>query len=466
MFKKIFSIFLVFVLCFSIVFQCSLTSHAVFGIDDALLVGAICLDLAACGVTIYSVSQFVQSDTFADFTHQLGADIDQQISVIKRNGQLFFATTKLGWYMVTNWVKNHFSGATEDKTITYEAEVSASPEFLILSDGTTVPYATFMEFPFFIYRGGTSGNIFAYYCTGNAEDCGITVATRLLTMYAVGNKKWGRFDLVSGEWVDRGLTNMHTGATVMGQAGSQYVFQYDYNTNPASQAFFLFRTIEIWANQQGGTNPNYGAPDVVEDGTSTQSASVEMHSDGTKYPGAIDAPTETIKEGEKVLVKVPESMVVDNGNGDLTISTDAQVVGQAIADTTASDVEPRILTDTAVEGVDTVVGDVIADTPAGELSGNAQADIETANKFRLPKSFLEGFPFSIPYSVFVGIKSFVAEGHAPVFNIPFSIDRLGISENVSIDLTQWNPVARLCRALLSVVWVAGLAMACSKFLKR
>lgn len=464
--KRIISIFLVLVLCFAICFQCQLSAQAIFGVDDALLVGAICLDLAACGVTIYSVSQFVQSDTFHDFVHQLGADIDEQISLVKRNGELFFGISKIGWSMLTNWVKNHFSGATEDRTIEFETSVSTSPEFVILADGTTVPWGPFMENPFFIYRGGTSGNIFCYWCTGNPEDTGITIATRLITMYSVGQKQNGFAKIVNGQWQADSPTNMRTGATVKGQAGCQTVLQFDQNTHPERDGFFLFRTIEVWVTAaQGQINPNYADPDVIQGGSASTTAQVDMHSDGTKYPGAIDSPTTTIKDGEKVLVKVPEGMVVDN-NGDLTLSTDSAVVGQVIAETTAEAVEPRVLTETAVDGVDTVVDNVIADTATPEISGTASSDIETANKFRLPKSFLEGFPFSIPYSVFIGIKSFVAEGQAPVFDIPFNIQRLGISEVVSIDLSSWSPVARLCRALLSVVWVAGLAMACSKFIKR
>lgn len=462
--KRISCIFLVLVLCFSVCFQCAVTSHAVFGVDDALLIGAICLDLAACGVTIYSVSQFVQSDTFADFTHQLGADIDEKISLVKRNGELFFATSKLGWFMITNWVKNHFSGATEDRTIEFETSASTSPEFVILADGTTVPWGPFMENPFFIYRGGTSGNIFCYWCTGNPEDTGITIATRLITMYSVGQKQNGFAKIVNGQWQADSPTNMRTGATVKGQAGCQTVLQFDQNTHPERDGFFLFRTIEVWVTAaQGEINPNFGDPDVIQDGSASATAQVDMHSDGLKYPGAVDSPTTTIKDGEKVLVKVPEGMVVDDGTGNPTLTTNAETVGQVIADTTVAEVDAKVLTTELTDAE--IVDQIIEDTPVQEISGNAQADIETANKFRLPKSFLEGFPFSIPYSIFVGIKSFVAEPQAPVFDLPFVINRLGINETVNIDLNRFSPLARLCRSFLSIVWVVGLALGSYKLIK-
>ena len=460
--KRVSCIVLCLVVCFCICFQCSINSYAVFGVDDALLIGAICLDLAACGVTIYSVSQFVQSDTFADFTHQLGADIDRQISVVKRNGELFFATTKLGWSMITNWVKNHFSGATEDKTITYDVELSTSPEFLILSDGTSVPYAEFMDLPFFVYRNATTGVIRCFYC--NVTDCGMTVGSHLIQIYCVGAGQYGSAYIDNGAWHDNGFANMAYGLTVKGHTGSVVNLSFDDNIFPSRDGFFLFRSMDIWATSNGEVNTNFPPSQTVPDGTSTQTASVDMHSDGLKYPGAIDSPTTTIKEGESVLVKVPEGMVVDNGNGDLTLTTNSETVGQVIADTTAGEVDARVLTS---ELTDTeIVEQIIEDTPAQEISGNAQADIETANKFRLPKSFLEGFPFSIPYSIFCGIKSFLAQGEAPVYNVPISIPRLGIDEKITIDLNQFNPLARLCRALLSVVWVAGLAMTCGSLIKQ
>lgn len=460
--KRISCIFLCLVLCFCICFQCSLNSYAIFGVDDALLIGAICLDLAACGVTIYSVSNFVQSDTFADFTHQLGADIDRQISVVKRNGELFFATSKLGWSMITNWVKNHFSGATEDRTIEYETEVTASPEFLLCADGTTLPYQEWMEYPFFIYNSlDTAGRKWAYWVT--ETNAGMIVLTHSVQIYCYpkAQVRWGYFQ--NGEFHDNGQYNRMTDGLYKGERGGYQLLDFNSNMYPSQYSWYQYRTIDIIMNSDSGAlNPNFttqSVPGTSEPGT----ASVQMHSDGTKYPGAIDSPTTTIKDGESVLVKVPEGMVVDNGNDDLTLTTNAETVGQVIADTTAGEVDARVLTSELTDAE--IVDQIIEDTPAQEISGNAQADIETANKFRLPKSFLEGFPFSIPYSIFCGIKSFLAQGEAPVYTVPVSIPRLGINEIMTIDLNQFNPLAKLCRALLSVVWIAGLAISAGSLIK-
>lgn len=102
-------------LCFAIVFQCSLNANAVFGVDDALLIAGLTCELLGAGITIYSVSQFVQSPTFNDFANSVVNHVDRELSLIKLNGMLFFEMTKYGWYQLTNWVKSHFSGTDETK---------------------------------------------------------------------------------------------------------------------------------------------------------------------------------------------------------------------------------------------------------------------------------------------------------------------------------------------------------------
>lgn len=454
--KRIFSIFLVFVLCFAICFQCQLVSQAVFGVDDALLIAGLTCELLGAGITIYSVSQFVQSDTFRDFSESIAANIDRELSLVKRNGQLFFSLTSLGWHKLQSWVKNHFNGG-DTKTIDFET--STTPGFLTCSDGTTLPYLTWMQYPFFIYNSvDTAGRKWAYWVT--EQNAGMIVLTHSVQIFCYPKAEihWGFFQ--DGTFTDNGQFNSMTNGFYKGQLGGYQIIDFNNKMHPSENSWYQYRTIDIIVDSSTGSlNPNFNTQ-TIPDGTGT--ASVTAHSDAEKYPGAIDAPTSILSDGESMLVKVPDDLVVDDGQGNLSITTDSSVIADTLAETTVADVHPKVST----YPVDVVVDNVIADTVTPEITGSAQSDIETANKFRLPRSFLEGFPFSIPYSVFVGIKSFVAESQPPVFDIPFNIDRLGISESVSIDLSSWSPVARLCRALLSVVWVAGLAMACSKFIKR
>ena len=257
---------------------------------------------------------------------------------------------------------------------------------------------------------------------------------------------------------------MNYGLNYKGETGSYYVLNFGSHVGADQDSFYLYRTMQ--RTTSSGTAIETAPPETVPDEEETTTASVTAQCDATYFPGAVDAPTTVIQEGEQILIEVPSEMVVDANTSNPTLTTNIDTIGQTLSTVTPADVHPKVLTNTGAQ-TGTIEG-IISDTPVGEMQGDANtaSDIETANKFRLPKSFLEGFPFSIPYSVYCGIQSFVADPQAPVFTIPFSIPRLGIEESMEIDLTQWNPVARLCRALLSLVWVAGLAMACGKFIKR
>lgn len=461
--KKILSVFLVILLCCSVVFQCSLNANAVFGVDDALLIAGLTCELLGAGITIYSVSQFVQSPTFNDFANSVVDHVDRELSLIKLNGQLFFDMTKFGWMKLTNWVKSHFNGTDQTKTIEYDT-LTATPEFLILSDGTHVPYDNFMESPFFIFRGNNSTDLYAYYVDN--ETAAIIPHYYDVQFYCVGSGKIYCMRLRQNDtaWTLYSTKNMLTGVNFKGQPGASNYQNISSPNGCNKESFFLYRTIDIVTNDLGDINTNFSEAQDIPGGTGT--ATVTAHSDAKKYPGAIDSPATNIGNNESVLVKVPDNLIVDDGTGNPTITTDSEVIGNTLADLTVDDVQPKIKTETVAEGAETVVGNVVADTANPSLSGNASSDIETANKFRLPKSFLEGFPFSIPYSMFVGIKSLVADPQAPVYDIPFKIARLNIDENIHLDLNQFNPLAKLCRALLSIVWVAGLAMTCNKFIKR
>lgn len=459
--KRITSIFLCLILCFCICFQCAVTSHAVFGIDDAILIAGLTCELLGAGITIYSVSQFVQSPTFNDFANSVVDGIDRELSLIKLNGQLFFDMTKLGWMKLTNWVKSHFNGS--DQTIDYEYNAGTGhPTSITCADGTVIPYQGWMQFPFFIYNSvDTAGRKWAYWV--QETNAGMTVAVHSVSIFCAPKSEvhWGYFE--NGEFVDNGKFNTMQDQFFKGERGGYQQISFNNRMFPQDSAFYQYRTIDIIVNNDtGASNPDYTTQEIP---TTDTKQTVKVHSDANKYPGAIDSAATNIKDGEHMLVKVPDRLVVDDGQGDLTLTTDAAAIGDVVGDLTVEDVQPKVLTDTAAEGVESVVDNVIADTATPEITGNAQADIETANKFRLPKSFLEGFPFSIPYSIFVGIKSFVAPAEAPIFDIPISFPRLGINERIIVDLNQFNPLAKLCRALLSIVWVAGLAMSCGALIK-
>lgn len=459
--KRLLSVLLVVVITLSIWFQCSITSSAIAGVDDVVVLG-VCLDLLALGISIHSVEQFCQSQHFADFCRDIGNHIDSGISTMRRNGRLFVATTKLAWQDLCNWVKSKFHAGDQNKSITFDSTVETNPDTITLNNGNTVPWADWMDNPFFVYTVPATGNTWGIITTG--ENPGVNIGTRLYRVWCTGRGKIRFYKLVNGAWDTPIEYDMHYGSTYKGVAGSFYDIQLASSAGNTTANATQFRTMEL-VNDSGDaieSSPPNNVPDEYE----PTPAVVVASSDPIYFPGAVDAPAEVIEDNDLILIPVPDNLITESVPGTPDLTTSLPDIAHTVAETAPADVKTYVYNNYNTTIVNSP-SDVIADTPAIEIpGGNVETDIETANKFRLPKSFLEGFPFSIPYSIYVGIQSFVAEPQAPVFNFPFTIPALGLNQDIVIDLNQWNAVARLCRALLSVVWVAGLAMVCSRFIKR
>jgi hypothetical protein len=66
------------------------------------------------------------------------------------------------------------------------------------------------------------------------------------------------------------------------------------------------------------------------------------------------------------------------------------------------------------------------------------------------------FPFCIPFDLIDCFKAFSAEAKAPCFEFPLKIERFGIDEVVTIDLSPWEPVAEICRVLMIIAFIVAL----------
>lgn len=473
--KRVLSFFLVLIIITSIIFQCSFNSCAVFGVDDALLVATVCLDLASLGITIYSVSEFCKSDAFRDFCSSIGNSVQNGFSIVKRNGKIFLATSAVAWNQFTSWAKSKFAGLFG--RVDYKFMTTANPENIILSDGTVVPYGEFMQYQFLLYRSSSTGTFHAYCCTGT--DVGAMFGPATIQFYCIGQGKVQHWYCRPGEsWVYESQYNMVYGTTYKGTTGSYYSLNFGSGAHMDNMSVYLYRTIPAIIDRNGTLAEN--VPPVNNSPDDEHEATVPLQIDSNYIPGSVSSPVSTLAPGELYLIEAPSSIVVGADTDSPSITTDTETLGTTLSYVTPTTVTPYVLTEPVVDTTPAIpvdpavsgsVEEVIADTytPALEAdsgAGETTNDIDTANKFRLPRSFLEGFPFSIPYSVFVGIKSFLATPTAPSFSFPFRIPQVGISENIDIDFSRWDPVAKLCRALLSVLWVAGLAMACNKFIKR
>lgn len=74
---------------------------------------------------------------------------------------------------------------------------------------------------------------------------------------------------------------------------------------------------------------------------------------------------------------------------------------------------------------------------------------ETANKAK------EKFPTSVPWDVAMVVNAMSADPKEPVFVLPVKITRLGIDEEIKVDLStgEWEKLAKACRYMLSLLFI-------------
>lgn len=80
----------------------------------------------------------------------------------------------------------------------------------------------------------------------------------------------------------------------------------------------------------------------------------------------------------------------------------------------------------------------------------------------IPKGFTtpelkDKFPFCIPYDIFLAFGLLTAQGEAPVFDWNITFGQYG-TYNVHIDLSPWDPAARLLRILQLLLFIVCLAV--------
>lgn len=464
MIKKIFAVIISLAIVCCMMFECSLDASAVIVADDALVIASVVLACAGAGLTVYSWSEFFQGDNWRHFCYEAAGDISTGFSMIVRNGKRYVALAREKWGNVCSWISSKFAGKSGNVDVPYE--VPTHPESITLRDGSSVPWASFMNNPFIVYKVPSNGRIYAFYCTG--QNVGVYLAYKFYRVWCTGHGQLIGYECVNGAWTDGNPHNMSYGLTYKGTTGSFYdVNMPNVSTNTVSNAT-QYRTMD--SVDDTGAPMEQAPPNTTPNTEGT--AVMEGFLDQNKLPDAVDGPVASLAQGEQMIIEVPEQFLdtVETEHGQVTqLTTNVEKLVVAVNGLQQADVRPLVMTNAGASGA--TVEQIISDTVESELESaspdeSVQTDTEIADKFRLPKSFLEGFPFSIPYSIYMGLQSFIAEPEAPSFDLPFSIPRLGIDETVRLDLAQFNPLARVCRAFLSLVWVAGLAMACNAWIKR
>ena len=74
------------------------------------------------------------------------------------------------------------------------------------------------------------------------------------------------------------------------------------------------------------------------------------------------------------------------------------------------------------------------------------------------------FPFCIPWDLAAIFTNFTADRRAPCFTFPLKIDRFGIDETITVDLSVFDEAAALLRTLELILFVVLLAVASRKLI--
>lgn len=77
----------------------------------------------------------------------------------------------------------------------------------------------------------------------------------------------------------------------------------------------------------------------------------------------------------------------------------------------------------------------------------------------------ERFPFCIPWDLYNGVSALKANTKVPRFDLPFEIKRLGVSEKVTVDFSEYEKLAILCRWFFRLLFGVGLAMISRSIIK-
>jgi hypothetical protein len=83
----------------------------------------------------------------------------------------------------------------------------------------------------------------------------------------------------------------------------------------------------------------------------------------------------------------------------------------------------------------------------------------------MPPGIIDKFPFSIPFTIIAIFSVLVAEPQTPVFIIPFVIPMIGIHEEITIDLSMFDPVMEILHWFLILLFMFGLALVTRPIIK-
>lgn len=121
--------------------------------------------------------------------------------------------------------------------------------------------------------------------------------------------------------------------------------------------------------------------------------------------------------------------------------------------------EPQVI---RVETTNTVIREIIQ---ANDAVIPAEIDWPETQQWEVPNLVTTRFPFSIPWDLKRAFEMMAEEPEVPSFELPFVIESLNIDLSMTIDLSQFEPLARICRWFFMALFLLGLILSTRSLIK-
>ena len=166
--------------------------------------------------------------------------------------------------------------------------------------------------------------------------------------------------------------------------------------------------------------------------------------------------------------------VTNYGANPITIPTTAYAPALTndyarIKDTTGARAIPADLTAIGVDSIVNADAQTLTDAQAVAMSVALPIPLpyfpDAWSRFRgltLPEMITTKFPFSIPWDLVNAVKLLNASPEVPVFIIPFELERFGIYESITIDLSQFEYLAKIARFFFLLIFMFAMVFVTKK----
>jgi len=120
------------------------------------------------------------------------------------------------------------------------------------------------------------------------------------------------------------------------------------------------------------------------------------------------------------------------------------------------------ITDLDIETSNPVIQSITGAVAVAEV---AVPDFPQVERFKMPTGITTKFPFSIPWDLRNAVFMMQADAVIPIFTIPFVIESINFSDEIVIDLTQFELLAKITRWFILAIFLIGLILVTRQLIK-